>query len=253
MVSPDEYLRTILAREAIATGLYTPANTFRVEVLPHLREWAGQYLVDATPSGSFAKGTASSSGTDIDIFVSLHHETPGTLGELYHNLFVFLHRKGIKPRRQNVSLGITVGGFDVDLVPARRWNQFSEDHSLYRRKANTWTKTNVARHIAIVSGSGRQDEIRILKLWRDQRKLDFPSLYLELTVIEALRRVSHGTLSQNVATCLTYLSEQFPGARVLDPSNTNNVLSDETTMADKTRIQIAAKQSLARAWGDLVR
>ncbi|WP_202882875.1 nucleotidyltransferase domain-containing protein [Microvirga tunisiensis] len=167
MTSADEYLRTILAREAIATGPYTPANIFRIEVLPLLRDWAGHYLVDATPSGSFAKGTANRSGTDIDIFISLHHETPGTLGELYNNLFVFLHRKGFKPRRQNVSLGISVGDFDVDLVPARRWNQISEDHSLYRRKAGNWTKTNVARHVAIVSGSGRQDEIRILKLWRD--------------------------------------------------------------------------------------
>ncbi|WP_445502171.1 nucleotidyltransferase [Microvirga sp. G4-2] len=253
MTSPDNYLRSILAREAIATGLYTPANIFRAELLPVLREWAGIYLVDAMPSGSFAKGTANRSGTDIDIFISLHHETPGTLRELYNNFFVFLHRKGFKPRRQNVSLGITVGGFDVDLVPARRWAQVSEDHSLYRRKADTWIKTNVARHIAIVSGSGCQDEIRLLKLWRDQRKLDFPSLYLELTVIEALGSVYDNTLCQNIVTCLTYLSEQFANARVLDPSNTNNVLSDEISMTDKARVQITARRSLAGAWEDLVR
>jgi hypothetical protein len=222
-------------------------------LLPVLREWAGMYLVDATPSGSFAKSTANRSGTDIDIFISLHHETPGTLRDLYNNLFVFLHRKGFKPRRQNVSLGITVGGFDIDLVPARRLAQVSEDHSLYRRKADTWTKTNVARHIALVSGSGCQDEIRLLKLWRDQRKLDFPSLYLVLTVIQALGSVYDGTLSQNIVTCLTYLSEQFPHARVLDPSNTNNILPDEISMTDKTRVQITGGDRLrahGRIWCD---
>jgi hypothetical protein len=120
MIPPEDYLHTILAREAIATGLYTPANTFWIELLPILWEWAGIYLVDAMTSNSFAKGLANRSWTDIDIFISLHHETPGTLRELYNNLFVFLYRMGFKPRRQNVSLGIRVGGFDVNLVPARR-------------------------------------------------------------------------------------------------------------------------------------
>ena len=153
-----------------------------------------------------------------------------------------------------MSLGIKVDGFDVDVVPAKRQDSFSQDHSLYRSKADTWTKTNVARHIDIVSGCGFRDEIRILKLWRNQKRLDFPSFYLELSVIEALRNTYSGSLSENVWTCLIYLRDRLPHARIVDPANTNNILSDEVTILGKAMIANAAKEALsASTWTQIVR
>ena len=58
---------------------------------------------------------------------------------------------------------------------------------------------------------GRVAETRILKLWRDQQKLDFPSFYLEMVVIAALAG-RYGTLSDNVWTVFTYLRDSFAGA-----------------------------------------
>ncbi|PVE22938.1 nucleotidyltransferase [Microvirga sp. KLBC 81] len=254
MISPDEYLRNILIREAVSTGLYTPLNACRTTLVPILKEWAGEFLADITPSGSWAKGTANNSGTDIDIFVSLRSDTREPLKEVYNKLHARLVQKGFKPRRQNVSLGIKVNGFDVDVVPAKRQDTYSQDHSLYRSKADTWTKTNVARHIDIVANCGRRDEIRILKLWRNQKQLDFPSFYLELTAIEALRNTYSIGLSGNVVTCLTYLRDRFPIARVVDPANTNNILSDELGTMQKAMIQRAAKEALsASSWSQVVR
>jgi hypothetical protein len=254
MISPDQYLRNILAREAPPNGLFTPLNLCSTNLFPVLREWAGQQLMDISPSGSFAKGTANNSGTDMDIFVSLSPDTSETLKEIYNKLHVCLSKKGFKPRRQNVSLGIKVDKFDVDVVPAKRQDIFSQDHSLYRSKADTWTKTNVARHIEVVSGCGFLDEIRILKLWRNQKKLDFPSFYLELSVIEAMRNTYRGSLSQNVWTCLIYLRERLPHARIVDPANTNNILSDEVTILGKAMIANAAKEALsASTWTQIVR
>src|SRR5438128_15006 len=40
-------------------------------VRPVLVQWANNYLAGLAPSGSFAKGTAICSGTDIDLFLSL--------------------------------------------------------------------------------------------------------------------------------------------------------------------------------------
>lgn len=82
MTSPDQYLRNILIRETPPTGLYTPLNLCKTALVPILQEWAGQFLVDITPSGSFAKGTANRSGTDMDIFVSLSPDTNETLKEV---------------------------------------------------------------------------------------------------------------------------------------------------------------------------
>jgi hypothetical protein len=163
------------------------------------------------------------------------------------------NQKGYSPKRQNVSINIQVSGYKVDLVPAKRQDIYSGDHSLYRRRADTWTKTNVAKHIAYVALSGRTSEIRVIKLWRNQKGLDFPSFYLELTVINALSGQYSGTLSNNVWTVLRYLCDTFPNARVIDPANTNNVISDDLTTAERAKIKAAAEQALkATNWNQIV-
>jgi tRNA nucleotidyltransferase (CCA-adding enzyme) len=170
----DEYLRNILQREAVDTGPLSPVRSVQTILQPVLSIWANKYLYSIYPSGSFAKGTANKSGTDIDLFIPLLDSTPETLKQIYELLFARMREVGYAPKRQNVSININVSGFDVDLVPARPQNMLQSDHSLYRRKADTWTKTNVITHINHISGSGRQSEIRILKLWRNQVGLDFP-------------------------------------------------------------------------------
>src|SRR5438445_278154 len=58
-----------------------------------------------------------------------------------------MKEKGYAPTRQNVSINVRVNSYSVDLVPGKRQNSYGDDHSLYRRKADTWTKTNVVTHI----------------------------------------------------------------------------------------------------------
>ena len=182
-MTPDEYLNAILIREMVNTGPFSPVRGVQTVLYPLLQRWAGNRLVNVHPSGSFMKGTANVSGTDIDLFISLSDQTNETLKEIYDKLFDFMKANGYPPTRQNVSINLRVNGYSVDLVPGKRQNSYSDNHSLYRRRADTWTKTNVLTHINHVATSGRQKEIRVLKLWRDQKRLDFPSFFLELVVI----------------------------------------------------------------------
>jgi hypothetical protein len=251
-MSADIYLQTILVREAVDTSASSPVRGVQTIVQPVLNEWAGSQLRIVHPSGSFAKGTANRSGTDIDLFVSLKSDTTNTLKEIYTSLFNKMKAKGYIPKQQNVSINVRVNGYDVDLVPAKHQGGNSEDHSLYRRRADTWTQTNVVRHIEAVRKAGRIPESRILKLWRNQTQLDFPSFYLELTTIAALSG-ARGTLSQNVWTTFQYLRDRFGAARVVDPANTNNIISDDLSDADKTKIATAAGQALkATDWKHIV-
>ena len=164
----DEYLRNILARERVDTSANSPVRGVQALINPIVEAWAGKQLSSISPSGSFAKGTANNSGTDIDLFVSLASTTTNPLKDLYDSLAAALQKAGYSPRQQNVSLGIKVGNYDVDMVPAKRQGSSGNDHSLYKRRADSWTKTNVSQHIALVSQSGRTEEIRIIKLWRRQ-------------------------------------------------------------------------------------
>jgi len=68
-MTADQYLQTILAREAVDTSSTSPVRKIRDTLYPLLSEWAGNMLRGVYPSGSFAKGTANHSGTDIDLFV----------------------------------------------------------------------------------------------------------------------------------------------------------------------------------------
>lgn len=112
----------------------------------------------------------------------------------------------------------------------------------------------MATHITHVRQYHRLSESRILKLWRNQKSLEFPSFYLELTVIDALPwQLAPETLSGNVWRVFQYLRDRFANARVVDPANTNNIISDDLTIAEKGKIKAAAERALGAAnWNEIV-
>jgi len=249
----DAYLQKILDREAVDTNPSSPVLRVQYTLEPIIREWAGNTLLGVQPSGSFAKGTANKTGTDIDLFISLADNTNATLKEIYESLYTKMNGKGLNPKRQNVSINVQTNGFSVDLVPGKRQDNYRQDHSIYRRRVNSWTKTNITKHISHVQQSGHINEIRILKLWRNQKHLDFPSFYLELTTINALLRPYTFGLSNNVWVVFKYLCDSFIDARIEDPANTNNVISDDLTKVERVNIKAAAERVLAaKNWSEIV-
>lgn len=253
-MSADAYLQQILIREAVDAGPFSPVRAVQATLEPSLRQWASRFLIGVSPSGSFAKGTANRSGTDIDLFISLSAATGETLKQIYESLCARMKEAGYAPKRQNVSINIRVGTYDVDLVPGKHQGYPGADHSLYRRRADSWTKTNIDTHINHVITAGWLSETRIVKLWRDQKRLDFPSFYLELAVIRALGYPFYrGALSGNVWKVFEFLASDFSNARIQDPANTNNVISDDLTIAERAAIKAAATRALqARNWNEIV-
>lgn len=251
-MTPDAYLRQVLARHAPAGGPLTIAAV-RAAIEPVIRAWAGTYLRGITVSGSNAKGTAVGGQTDLDLFISVAHEVPENLREIYWSLHGRAGAVGWNPRPQNVSIGVQVMGCKVDLVPARVQAGYINRHSLYRRKADSWTQTDVSRHIALVRGSGRTEVIRLTKIWRALHGLQFPSLALELAILEATRGSRIRAVADNFWEVLRYLEESFSTARLVDPSNTANVVSDDLTAAEKAAITLAARTARAQTrWESIV-
>jgi predicted nucleotidyltransferase len=248
MQNPDTFLRQVLVTNVADMSPTSPALHVRQALMPVIQRWGGQQVLSVAPSGSFAKGTAVRSSTDIDLFVSLSSTTSETLAQIYDTLFNALTAAGLQPKRQNVSIGMRLGAYDVDVVPARRQCSNGGDHSLYNNRTSTWLQTNVKQHIALVGNSGRTNEIRLMKIWRNRYGLDFPSFYLELIVIRALHGLSQRNLSTNVVTVLEFLRDQLPTARVVDPANTNNIISDTVTVREKGSIAAAARAALQSNW-----
>jgi sulfur relay (sulfurtransferase) DsrC/TusE family protein len=74
-----------------------------------------------------------------------------------------------------------------------------------------------------------------------------------LTVIDALSQQYVGGLSNNVWKIFQYLRDSFANARIVDPSNTNNVISDDLSALEKGKIRTAAGNALnATNWSQIV-
>lgn len=208
-----------------------------------------------TYSGSYAKGTAVSvgkGGSDVDLFLSF---SPGplTLQGIYEDVYQHAKSRGWNPRKQNVSIGLQVGGFKVDLVPARQQGGYQNYHSLYVRKAGAWRQTNIQEHINRVGKSQRTQEIRALKIWRTLHGLEFPSFYLELFALQALKWRAYGALESNVWHTLGYIQANLVTTRVIDPANTNNLISDSLSLQEKRVVAAAAAKSRqAKQWREVL-
>lgn len=249
-MSTDQYLRNILHKYANDDA---GAKAIASEVYPYIKTWAGKYLMEVIYSGSISKGTAISLSSDADLFISLSSTANSNLKQIYESLYNTFRERGFQIRKQNVSIRVTTKGFDIDLVPGRRQSQYGYDHSLYRKKQDTWTKANVKTHVSLVSGSGRVDEIKLVKIWRELHRVEFPSFYLELVVLDALHNRSIGDIGNNFFNVLTFLAGDFLNKVYMDPANTNNVVSNDLTRAEKQVVQRTAQVSIAKNnWNQIV-
>ncbi len=250
----DQYITQIVAQ-------HTPNITYIVqnkinELTPHIHTWANGHAYILKLSGSLAKGTAITGTTDIDIFISLDPSvgTCNTLENVYNTLRNRFNMAGYTAREQNMSVGIDHTGLKIDVVAGVKHHVLGLDHSVWKRKVKTWTKTNIDAHINLVKNSGRVSDIKAIKIWRKLHNLDFPSFYLELSVIEALKGTGllGSSPANNFVKVLNYLADDFENKVINDPSNQSNEVSDELTIDEKQKIKSLATATLAGAWNQAI-
>lgn len=218
-----------------------------------LTTWASTCLVDILIAGSRAKGTAIRLSSDVDYLVSLKsdcNQNQGGLKRIYDSLYETLKLEYSTIRKQNVSFQLNLSGLTVDVTPARLHEGTTDYHSLYVSKLDTWKQTNINIHFNNIYYSGFRNEIKLIKIWRELNNLVFPSIYLEYLVIEILinRKFSYG-LESNFLFILNEFarSSQNPlTMRVVDPSNSNNILSDLLNQAEMNSIVKAAIKSVSQ-------
>jgi predicted nucleotidyltransferase len=254
-MTANAYLLSVIRQNSVPIGQGSYAYKAAQKVVPIVRKWANVYLRAIRMSGSYAKNTAIKGRTDIDIFVSLKSNTKETLAEIFDLLYRWMVNSGYKnARKQNVSVHINQAGVDVDIVPGIKFPGITEDHWLYVKKSGSERiKTNINRHILYVRNSRRINEIKAIKIWCKNHHIDFPSFYLELAVIQAVRGKIVNRIADNVWSVFDYLTTGFVNARFVDPANSNNIISDELTLTEKRNIaKIAAESMRKQYWEDIL-
>jgi len=243
-----DYLQQILSKykardlDSYSTSIAQLKNT--------LISWASSCYLKIIDSGSRAKGTAISLASDVDYLVSLTsdcNENSGGLKSIYESLYNELGNIYSNVRKQNVSIRITLGNLNVDVTPARKQSGYTNDHWLYVSKLDTRKQTNIEKHIEDILFSERTNEIKLIKVWRELNNLDFPSIYLEYLIKNNILKnyPTHiSRLGENTFHILTEMGKQYDNplnARIVDPANSNNILSDLLSQNEKEKIMNTAK------------
>jgi hypothetical protein len=245
----DHYVASVVEKYRVATGPGSAAHQAALEVMPTLKQWGNRYLQSMTPSGGYAKGTAITLASHIDILILLRHAPEIAMRDIFWSLFKFLTDRGFRPHTHEVAMRIQYNGLDIDLLPACTVEGGSHDHMVFDKNSAGGIGTNVAQHVHLVANSGRTQEICALKIWRARGSLNFPSFYLELTAIAALEKERFGQLADNVMTVLRYISARLAKTVVRDPANPDNVISDSLTASEKQIIaKAAAKEFSNENW-----
>ncbi len=237
----DLYLKRILANHS---PNLVDVSACKSQLIPYIKAWAGNQLHEVFISGSTSKGTAVKGSSDVDLFISIGPDCTNTLKEIYDSLLTYFSNNGFSPRRQNVSVGLTLNGISIDLTLGKKDPGNTNYHKIYSNRTESWKQTNVKMQINQVAQSQRTQEIKLAKIWRGQQRLDFLSYYLEVAVIDALRGCSAADLSGNFERVLRYFANDLPSRRIMDITNTNNVLSDEVSAQGKSMISSAAAKTL---------
>lgn len=252
-MTSDEYLQSVIGKYKAPEYDYLTELMVINPLREKIQKWAGSDLIEVKKSGSRAKGTAISVTSDYDLFISLSKDTAATYKEIYESLYNLFASNSYSARKQNVSIGITTSGHKIDLTPGKKHTGNTNYHNIYRSKVDSWTQTNIDLQITTVAGSGRINEIILMKIWRYLRGLSFPSMYLELIVLEALSYKSKNDLANNILAIFKYLRDSFIDKVIIDPSNTNNKISDDLYKYEKEAIVSAAKEDLAKDyWSQIV-
>ena len=248
------YLQRLLVEQALRPGEEQTLRRLRTEYEDLLRlGWEG-----GAPrfyyAGSVAKNTANRSSYDLDLVTYFPATAPLTVPDLFRAVERRLRSARLSPERRNVALRVVYkGGFHVDVVPAKTISTDRRFANLYVTSEDTTRQTSIEHHVLLVRSSGLQEVIRVLKLWRTRRKVPIGSFLIELAVARALGPSPSGSLEDRARRVLSFLGTDFATARLVDPANTNNVVSDLLKRTARDSIIRAARSAAAQTnWGDIV-
>lgn len=201
--------------------------------------------------GSFGKRTMIAAHFDLDLVMYFAPEAtnPKTL---YAEVEQRLREANHTTARRNVALRLQyTPGWHVDVVPGRAVDESYYAAELYSTRLERAKRTSLKAHIDLAR-RGDRETIRLLKLWKWRHAVAVGSFVLELAAAEALRGSAGASLEERFECVLRFLAERFPEARLVDPANAENVVTDELHWAEKAPVADAAKRALAGEWERVV-
>lgn len=250
-MSGHQYLEEILAKYNLGENEVEPMKKKRKIIEDLMKKHFGSKIDTFYYSGSYAKGTAINLKYDLDLCVYFQQDAFSSLKDMYNQTYNLL--KSENPRKQVVSIGINLGKEQIDIVPARRISPDSYDANLYVTTTGSQIKTNIPTHKNFISESKARPIIKLMKVWKYRHSIHYKSFALELLTIRALNNFNGSEYDKKFLHVLKFISDNVIDIRLVDPANSNNVVSQLITDNDKINIKRQAEASLKKKyWKDIV-
>jgi hypothetical protein len=245
-MNPEEFLKTLLQSQELTPEQEKTLQQHKAEVTDFLRAEFGSAPI-IKYAGSWAKGTMVQEKYDLDIVCYFPSSDTRSLKEIRQDVSNHLQKRyTIEPkssaeRIKNPKGAATSNGYHIDVVPGR-FIEGSKDvflHVAYGDKERM--QTNLKTHIDHIAGSGCVPIIRLVKIWAHRNHLSIKTFILELFVVRAMNGSRNKTnLTEGFREVLGAFRDEFGSVQLVDPANTNNVVSQTITSSDKTAVSGAA-------------
>lgn len=258
MSSGEEYLKGILRNQEPSTGLKHMLQNTRDNFEGILREGIDETNVRFYYAGSYKKETMINESFDLDLVLYYPHASNKSLKDIYFDIKGILQSEGYNPGQKNVALQCnlrqkTYGSFHLDVVPGRAIDLTYEYANLYKSKEDTTLRTSVKKHVEAVKQTRHRDVIKLLKLWKVREGFYCPTFILEIIFMRYIHRGNLPiSLPQILNGCFKYISDHIIQIKLIDPANSNNVVSNELSDSQKEQIQVHARRAYdAENWRDI--
>ena len=246
------YLEDTLATQRVDDAILQAVRARRTELEDVLRNAVpAAGLPRFYYGGSYGKRTLIAAHFDLDVVVYFPHMTAPR--QLYEAVERRLGAAGHTTVRHNVALRLQyVPGWHVDVVPGIALDAEYRSAELYASEFDAARRTSLKMHID-AARAGDRDVIRLLKLWRYRQKTPVGSFVLELAAAHALAGCAPAPLEDRFDRVLQFLAESYLDARLIDPANPDNVVSDDIPWPDKQATTDSAQRAChRRSWEDVV-
>lgn len=250
-MSNQSYLQGILDSQKLNDNQIQNLRELRQKIQKQLE------LLDGNPTfyyaGSYAKKTMIKASYDLDIVAYWPHDSKYSLKGISDGVKTQLDKYWKHVNNKNVAWELPFeGNFHIDVVPGRALDVNNYNANLYKKKSDQHLKTSIKIHIDTIRKADRRDIIRLVKLWKVLNDLPFKTFILEQMVIEGCMGVPRNKIEPQLIKAFKYIHNRIGHARILDPANSNNVLSNEMTTGQKNTVQRSAKIVIdANYWSDI--
>lgn len=249
-MTAEQYLRGLLAQQDLSDREINALRDLRDQIQSQLSTLQGGPRFYY--AGSYGKKTIIRQRYDLDIVIYWPSTVTYTINGIYDAVGKVLRKNWNVVNSKTVSWELPFeGGFHIDIVPGRALDTQFLNANLYRTDTGTTLKTSLKTHIDTVRNSGRRDAIRLMKVWRERRKVPFKKSFLvEMMTIEGCKGQRFDDLGAQVQASLVYIRDNILSCNVKDPANSNNSLSDDLDMVQRSAIRNAAHfAAQATSWG----